>query len=80
MGKAKKRNFHNCAKTAGMPQGFPAGVSRSEAIEEIREKLKSNSVDETVKNYIGLFGITAEELAEAGISYEALVVLKPYWL
>lgn len=80
MGKAKKRNFHNCIKTGGNPNGsisnLPPAFSRKEAIKRIIENIKANYCGEETKDIITLFGISAEELAEAGAAYEDLIVLK----
>lgn len=80
MGKAKKRNFHNCLKTGGNSSGsinnLPPAFSRKEAIKKIIENIKSDDCGEETKDIITLFGISAEELAEAGASYEDLIALK----
>lgn len=74
MGKAKKRNFHNCIKTGG--SSLPPAFSRKEAIKRIIENIQADNFSEETKDIITLFGISAEELAEAGAAYEDLVALK----
>ncbi len=64
MGKAKKRSLH-----LGIRDRF-SKLSRSEAIEQVVDMLKKNDSD--VYGLVTLFGITAEELLEAGASYEAV--------
>lgn len=76
MGKAKKRNFHNCANTGSPLSSLPLALTRSEALQKIVEAIKSADFGDETKDLITLFGITAEELAEAGVRYEDLVTLK----
>jgi len=76
MGKAKKRNFKTCINTGGAMGTLPSNLSRQKAIELAIKKIKENNLDKDAKDIIGLFGITAEELAEAGASYEDLIALK----
>ncbi len=76
MGKAKKRNFRNIV-TAGSPVN-PSGpaFSREKAIKDVIKNIKNNDFGDTTKDIISLFGINAEELAEAGAAYEDLIALK----
>ena len=60
MGKAKKRSFH-----LGINDQF-SKLTRSEAVEHVVAMLKN------VYGLITLFGLTAEEILEAGASYEAV--------
>ena len=76
MGKAKKRNFQNCINTGGAMNGLPSNLSRQKATELATKKIKENNLDDNAKDLITLFGITAEELAEAGATYEDLLALK----
>lgn len=76
MGKAKKRNFQNCINTGSLLGTLPTNLSRQKAIDLAIIKLKENNLDNEAKNIITLFGITAEELAEAGATYEDLLALK----
>lgn len=50
-------------------------MTREDALIEILNKLKQDSASIDAKKLISLFGITAEELAENGLSYEMLRVL-----
>ncbi len=67
MGKAKKRLLLQSSKSFYM--------TREDALIEILNKLKQDSASVDAKKLISLFGITAEELAEKGLSYEMLRVL-----
>ena len=53
-------------------------MTREEAINNIFKAFsnKSNPEYDDAKNMITLFGITAEELSEAGLSYENLRALE----
>ena len=62
MGKSKKRIIHK-----GKNELF-ATLSRSEAVINVVELL--NSGDKEAYSLITLFGLTAEELLEAGASFE----------
>lgn len=73
MGKAKKRNFHNCINGKNP---LPLTFTREEAVCRIMENIKADNVGDETKDIISLFGISAEELAEAGAAYEDLVALK----
>lgn len=77
MGKAKKRNFHSCSKVNPVLTGK---LKREDAVLQVIERLKSNDFSEETKDIITLFGISAEELAEAGAAYEDLVALKTLFL
>lgn len=50
-------------------------MSRKQAVEEIIERINSSDFGPDTKDIIGLFGISAEELSEAGASYEDLKAL-----
>ncbi|MBS4760535.1 MAG: hypothetical protein KHX03_07555 [Clostridium sp.] len=76
MGKAKKRNFHNCVNSGGAMNSFPSVFTREEAVSRVIEAITANDFGPETKDIITLFGITAEELAEAGAAYEDLVALK----
>ena len=64
MGKAKKRSLH-----LGINDRF-SKLSRDEAIEAVVEMLENG--DREVYSLITLFGLSAEEILEAGGSYEAV--------
>lgn len=64
MGKAKKRSLH-----LGINDRF-SKLSRSEAVGHVVEMLKKG--DKDVYALVTLFGLSAEEILEAGASYEAV--------
>ena len=70
MGKCKRRTLCKASKSYFM--------TREEAINNIFKAFsdKSNPEYDDAKNMITLFGITAEELSEAGLSYENLRALE----
>ena len=65
MGKAKKRSLH-----LGINDRF-SKLSRNEAVETVVEMLENG--DKDVYALITLFGLTAEEILEAGASYESVL-------
>jgi len=67
MGKAKKRGFRR-----GDLDAFHK-LSRDEAIETVVKFLKENNI--AAYELITLFGLSAEELLEAGADYEEVVKL-----
>ncbi len=67
MGKAKKRSLH-----LGINDRV-SKLSRNEAVMEVVEMLKNG--DKEVYSLITLFGFTAEEILEAGASYETVAGL-----
>ena len=68
MGKAKKRSFQR-----GIHDRLTR-LSRDEAVKTVALELSKGSED--VYGLVTLFGLTAEELLEAGASYEAVVRMK----
>lgn len=64
MGKAKKRSFQ-----LGIYNQF-SSLSREEAVKTVVKLLEENHKE--ADNLITLFGMSAEELLEAGASYEAV--------
>lgn len=76
MGKAKKRNFKTCINQGGAMGSLPQTFSREEAVKFVIENIREDNLGSDTKDIIGLFGITAEELAEAGAGYEDLLALK----
>lgn len=70
MGKCKKRTLNK--------QILNMSLSRNDAIKIIIEKIHTNNLDNESKNLLTLFGITPEELTEAGASYEEVLVLKRF--
>lgn len=69
MGKSKARIFRK-----GINDQIPR-LSRENAILETVKHLEHNS-NNKAKNLITMFGLSAEEILEAGGSYEAVVALK----
>lgn len=64
MGKSKKRIIYK-----GKNQQF-ANLSRPEAVKDVVELLKSG--DKEAYSLITLFGMSAEEVLEAGATYETV--------
>lgn len=64
MGKAKKRSIY-----LGKNDQF-SRLSRTEAVKTVVEMLKND--DKEVYGLITLFGLSAEELLEAGADYEVV--------
>lgn len=64
MGKSKKRIIHK-----GKNNQFDS-ISRSDAVKNVVELL--NNGDKKAYSLITLFGMTAEEVLEAGASYEVV--------
>lgn len=50
-------------------------MSRLQAVDEAAKLLNSAAMNEAV-NIITMFGLSAEELLEAGASYEAVIAIK----
>ena len=72
MGKAKKRSFHK-----GINE-YKEVLTRETAVENVVEILKTAKSDKMIEAYklITLFGMSAEEILEAGATYEAVLGLK----
>lgn len=68
MGKAKKRSFQ-----LGINDRV-SNLSREDAVNMVVDMLKSG--DNNVYGLVTLFGFSAEELLEAGASYESVVGIK----
>ena len=64
MGKAKKRSLH-----LGINNRF-SSLSREDAVEMVVSMLESGNPD--VYGLVTLFGLTAEEILEAGADYESV--------
>lgn len=69
MGKSKSRIFRK-----GINDQMPK-IRRLDAINEVVKFLNHNNNTEA-KNLITMFGLSAEEILEAGASYEAVVAMK----
>ncbi len=70
MGKAKKRSLH-----LGINDRI-TNLSREDAVLATIEALRKPSGGHDAYNLITLFGLTAEELLEAGASYETIKSLQ----
>ena len=70
MGKSKKRILNKSNET------LKPLLKRKTVINNIIKDIKNNNLREDTKNFISLFGITLEELSEAGVSYEELSAVK----
>lgn len=70
MGKSKKRIFNKNNELKG------STLKRSNAISSIIADIKSNKLSEETQKLITLFGITGEELSEAGASFEEISCVK----
>ena len=69
MGKSKARIFRK-----GINDQLPK-ISRNDAISLAVENLEKGDIA-GAKYYITMFGLSAEELLEAGASYETVVAIK----
>lgn len=69
MGKSKSRILRK-----GINKQFTS-MTRENAISETAKLLNSNNLTEA-RNLITMFGMSAEEVLEAGASYEAVISLK----
>lgn len=72
MGKSKSRIFRK-----GINDRFMK-MSRTDAVTEASKLLNLHNTTEA-KNLITMFGLSAEELLEAGSSYESVVSIKNLW-
>ena len=70
MGKSKKRIFNKNTDLKG------STFKRDDIISQILSDIRSNNLNYKTRNFISLFGITIEELSEAGAAYEELSVIK----
>ncbi|MBD5402446.1 hypothetical protein HDR58_06560 [bacterium] len=69
MGKSKSRIFRK-----GINDQI-SKISRTDAISEVVKYLNQNNNSEA-HNLITMFGLSAEEILEAGASYEAVIAMK----
>ena len=74
MGKSKKRIFNKNVSTKGMV------LKRDEVVLKILSDIKNNNLTSETKKYISLFGITMEELSDAGAEFEELSIAKNFIL
>lgn len=70
MGKAKKRIFNKNTEKIG------SVLKRDDVITNVIDDIKTNKLSDKTQKLISLFGITAEELSEAGASIEELSIVK----
>ena len=70
MGKSKKRGFFRGNDKIG------SVLKRQDVILKVLSSIRKNSITEEILGLISLFGITAEELSEAGASFEELSAVK----
>ena len=70
MGKSKKRILNKKTENSSVI------LKRNEIIRKIIEDMRTKKINEETANYISLFGIKAEELSEAGATYEELSSVK----
>jgi len=70
MGKAKKRSFH-----LGINKQI-SNLSREDAIKEVVSTLKKDDDKNEAYSLITLFGMSAEELLEGGLTYETVMSLR----
>lgn len=69
MGKSKARIFRK-----GINDQIPR-ISRADAISETVKLLETKNINDA-KSLITMFGLSAEEILEAGGSYEAVIAVK----
>lgn len=70
MGKSKKRIFNKNTDEIG------SVLKRDDVITDVIGDIKTNKLSDRTQKLISLFGITAEELSEAGASIEELSIVK----
>ena len=72
MGKSKKRTLIKPIEKNSV------ALKRCDIVRRIFCAVKNHKIDEETVKYINLFGIKAEELTEAGITYEELSLVKHF--
>lgn len=70
MGKSKKRIFNKNTDEIG------SVLKRDDVITDVIGDIKTNKLSDKTQKLISLFGITAEELTEAGASIEELSIVR----
>ncbi len=70
MGKSKKRIFNKNSDSKG------SILKRSKIVEKIIFDIRANNLSDETKKFISLFGISLEELSEAGANYEELSAVR----
>lgn len=74
MGKSKKRIFNKNTDLKG------SVLKRKDIVAQILSDIRTNNFNEKTINFISLFGITIEELFEAGAVYEELSAVKKHFI
>ncbi|MGM9993736.1 MAG: hypothetical protein ACI37R_03290 [Candidatus Avigastranaerophilus sp.] len=74
MGKSKKRNLSKNIDNSGI------SIKRNDVILKLIKNIRTNKNLKETENLISLFGITTEELLEAGADYEAVSAIKYMFL
>lgn len=72
MGKSKKRIFNKYLNNINTT------LKRKDIVKTIISDIKVNLIKDETKNLISLFGISTEELLEAGATYEEISVIKSF--
>ena len=72
MGKSKKRTLNKKNDNNAIM------LKRTQAVKQIIFDIKNNNINDMTIKYIILFGITSEELTEAGASYEEISTIKQF--
>lgn len=70
MGKSKKRIFNKNTELKG------SVLKRNNVISAVINDIKNNKLSDETQKLITLFGITGEELSEAGASFEEISIVK----
>lgn len=74
MGKSKKRIFNKNTDLKG------SVLKRKDIVSQILSDIRTNNFNEKTINFISLFGITIEELFEAGAVYEELSAVEKHFI
>lgn len=72
MSKSKRRILHRNKDVS------PLSCSRADAVKLVTNSIKLRKFNDNSKNLISLFGISGEELSEAGLTWEELKAVSPY--
>ena len=72
MSKSKRRILHRSKEV------YPLSCSREDAVKVVTNSIKSRKFDSNAKNLLSLFGISGEELSEAGLTWEELSAVSSY--
>ncbi len=70
MGKSKRRILHK-----GINDKI-ANLKREDALNDVVKACNAKKIDDSVKDLISLFGLSAEELLENGAQYEDVLGLR----